>query len=328
MTRVCSFLCLLVTVFFCTTALAQIKLGASSLATYVDNGGEPAKLNHIVEEAFTRMGEDVELQVLRRAFLGSALSAGQIDGEFAFLDLDPKKTGLLYSQPYLPLKLFVASKRPDVIDINLIPQLRDSRIAIENRFANTDQIRGIREIKWSRNPTTFDAFKQFADERAPYLMTSALLIDEFNRLLVKDNEEPVFRSAAPLITGGFYLTLTDNSADSAQLMARFNATIETMQTDGSYNRLLGLPWIIKDVDNDGVGDYVSTKQLSHLTDPALLTHAYSLDNSQPNTGSLFVIDGTKYDSWEEANDILGVTAPTMRDSLLDPEIYKKIIRQW
>ncbi|MEG3766234.1 transporter substrate-binding domain-containing protein [Alteromonas sp. 14N.309.X.WAT.G.H12] len=328
MIRVCSFLSILVTVCFSATTSAQIKLGASSLATYVDNGGEPAKLNRIVEEAFTRMDEDVQLQVLRRAFLGSALSAGQIDGEFAFIDLDHKKTDILHSTPYLPLKLYVASKRPNVSDINVVAQLRDSRIAIENRFANTDQIRAIREVKWSRNPTTFDAFRQFADDRAPFLMTSALLIDEFNRLLLKDNEEPVFRSAAPLIEGGFYLTLSDNNEANAQLIERFNATIDSMQTDGSYNRLLGLSWLIKDVNNDGVGDYISSKAVPHQMEKTALLQAYDLDNSQPGTGSLFIIDGTEYHSWEEIETIIDKTTPTMRNSLLDPEIYKKIVRQW
>lgn len=327
MIRVCSFLSLLVSVCFSATSFAQIKLGASSLATYVDDGGEPAKLNRIVEEAFKRMGEDVELQVLRRAFLGSALSGGQIDGEFAFIDLDHKKTDVLHSAPYLPLKLYVASKRPNVSDISLVPQLRDSRIAIENRFANTDEIRAIREVKWSRNPTTFDAFRQFADDRAPYLMTSALLIDEFNRLLLKDYEEPVFHSAAPLIEGGFYLTLS-NSEAHAQLIEHFNSTIDSMQKDGSYNRLLGLSWLIKDVNNDGVGDYISSTAVPHQKKETALIQAYDLDNTQPGTGSLFIIDGKQYHSWQEIETIIDKTSPTMRNSLLDPEIYKKIVRQW
>lgn len=320
----------LLCICFCVASplsMATVKLGASPLATYVDNEGEPARLNTIVQTAFSRISEDVELSVMRRAFLGSALSAGQLDGEFAFISLDSRDSNLYYSEAYLPLRLFVGSKRPNVANITLIPQLQDSRIAVENRFANTDDIRKIREIKWSRNPSTYDAFKQFADNRAPFILTSELLLSDFNRLLITDNEEPVFLTPVPLLSKGFHLALK-KSSDNLALIKKFDSVIAEMQKDGSFNEYLGVTWLQKDVDDDGVADYVTSDKVNHRLDERQFLKAFPLDDTKPGDASRFYVNGEAYPTFEKAKTALISAASAAPESFLDRDVYKKIIKQW
>lgn len=308
---------------------ADLKLGASPLATYVDNEGEPARLNAVVSEAFRRMDVDVELNVLRRAFLGSALSSGQLDGEYAFISLDTRNSNHLYSDSYLPLNFYVISKRPNVTEIHLLPQLQDTRIAIENRFANTDEFRKISSVKWSRNPTTFDAFRQFADDRAPMLLTTGLLADEFNKLLIADNEELTYRSAAPLLQAGFHLSLSGNTENGQTLIKAFDEAIDAMQSDGTFNRLLQISWLTKDINNDGVADFISSTDVLHIDVSPADAAPFALDATKPSAGSLFVIDDKRYANWAEAASALdGETLSPAPQSLLDQDIYEKIIRRW
>lgn len=307
--------------------MATVKLGASPLATYVDNDGEPARLNTIVQAAFTRMNQDVELSVMRRAFLGSALSSGQLDGEFAFISLDNQADNLYYSKAYLPLRLFVGSKRPNVADISLIAQLQDSRIAVENRFANTDDIRQIREIKWSRNPTTYDTFKQFADNRAPFILTTELLLADFNRLLIADSEEPVFLSPVPLISKGFHLALTKTSQNQT-LIKQFDTVIADMQKDGSFNEYLGVTWLQKDIDGDGTADFITSGKVYHRPAEQPFLNAFPLDDTKPGDASYFYVNGVAYTTYEEAEMALGSAAPDEPESFLDRDVYKKILKQW
>ena len=102
-----------------------------------------------------------------------------------------------------------------------------------------------------------------------------------------------------------------------------------MQTDGSYNRLLQISWLTKDINDDGVADFISSSAVAHLDEAPSKASAYALDRTSPSTQSLFVIDNVRYANWAEATAVLGTqntyTAPK---SLLDEDIYKKIIRQW
>lgn len=307
---------------------AQIKLGAAQLPTLIDDRDKSARINDIMTEAFLRMDTDIELEVMRKAFLGSGLLSGKIDGLYAFLDLDDEKPQHLYSDVYLPLYLHAISKKEDINSVAALDHLKDRRVAIDNRFANTDQVRLIKGVKWGRNPSTFDAFKQLADDRSYYLMTSRLLVDEFNRLLRYENEQLVHFSKNPLIIGGFRLAMTD-SDDNQRLIQKFNKTIETMQADGTYNQLLNIAWLTKDINGDGTADYISSRAVAH---PKLmqgaLTLAYPLDSTEVAEASLFYIDGEQAADWPGALELLEGVEPALRRSLLDEEVYQRIMARW
>ena len=303
----------------------SIKLAATPFETYVSNEGEPSRLTQLIQSAFSRMEIDVEFDVMRDAFLGSAMRSGKIDGNFAFIDLGQKKDTILLSSPYLPLYLYAAGKDEQVDNIKLIPHLKNSRVAIENRFANTPVFRQLKEIKWSRNPTSYDAFKQLADDRAPYLITSKLLIDAFNVLLKNDNEELLHYSAAPLVTTGFSLALRNETPDAQNIIKQFERTIATMQQDGSYNKILAIPWLTNDVNNDGIADYIGASGITSQQDA--LKDAYPLSNALPSADSVFVIDGVIYSSKQDALKQLSPSAYPQQ-SVLDLGVYQTMIKRW
>lgn len=305
-----------------------LKLAASPFTTYVDDGGEPARLNEIITEAFSRMGQDIELNVMRQAFLGSALLSGKAHGNYAHNDLDDRNPKFYYSDAYLPVYLYAASKEVSVQRVKMLPHLHDYRVAVENRFANTTRLRLIKEIKWSRNPSVYDAFKQIADDRAPYLMTTRLLIDEFNRLLNQDDEELLLLSAAPLVTTSIHLSLSQTYPDAKALIEQFNRTIDDMHRDGTFNRLLGIAWLTVDADGDGIADYVSSSDAIHeIKDASALNYTYPLDATRLGDTSAFYIDGQKYDNWSEVAPLIANSGDE-RPSLLDPEVYARMIQRW
>ncbi|NMH60151.1 substrate-binding periplasmic protein [Alteromonas ponticola] len=311
------------------TAHAELKLASVPFSTYVDQQNGANRLNHLVAEALRRSEIEASLSVMRPAFLGSGLSNESLDGDFAFITLDNTKDSFVYSSPYLPLYLVAASKRPFVKDVRTLAHLQDSRIAIENRFVNTDQLRLEKMIKWSRNPDTYDAFRQLADGRSRALITSSLLVNEFNLLLTESGEAPLFTSPNPLVTAQFRLAIRANVANADSILRKFNSAIQQMQSDGTYNRLLQLTWLLKDIDNDGDAEYIgSTAMLSNSSVVPQPQDAYSLDNTPPATTPSFIIDGAPITSWDEVMSRVTSNAMDPRKSLLDEAIYERMMRRW
>lgn len=308
-------------------ASANTQLAAAPFATYVSDDGEPARLTMIVQSAFERAKQDVDLHVMRDAFLGSAVLTGKVDGEFAFIDLGEDKSDFLLSDIYLPVYLYAVGKTSEVESIRLFPHLKNNRVAIENRFANTPTFRLLKEVKWSRNPSAFDAFKQLADDRAPYLVTTALLASEFNKLLSKDNEELLHFSSKPLVKTGFQLAVRKDVKNAKQLIDAFNIAINEMQMQGDLNTLLSKPWLTKDIDGDGVADYIGHTSTTSKSDA--LNGFYPLDNTLVSDSSRYYINGKQYTALEEARKVLEVgTEIQSAHSLLDATIYEQLIRRW
>jgi predicted nucleic acid-binding protein len=215
--------------------------------------------------------------------------------------------------------------------------LKRNRVAIENRFANTPNFRLIKDIKWSRNPSTFDAFRQLADDRAPYLITSELLIREFNTLLANDREETLHYSAKPLMKSGFQLAIRDDVPNAQKIINNFNTAVSAMQTNGMYNKLLQISWLLKDINQDGIADYIGHSDITRTS--SLLKTAYNLDSTPVSRDSLFVIDGTVFTSKAEALNALpnseeNAIEEEKRDamnkgiSLLDATTYETLLRRW
>ncbi|BFT31611.1 hypothetical protein D210916BOD24_27870 [Alteromonas sp. D210916BOD_24] len=321
------FLISLIAGFVTFSSQATTTLAASPFETYVSDDGEPARLNKIVTAAFNRANIDIELKVMRDAFLGSSVLTGKVDGEFAHVDLGENKSDFLLSDVYLPIYLYAVSKRYDVENIKLFPHLNNNRVAIENRFANTPTFRLLKEIKWSRNPSTFDAFRQLADDRAPYLITTQLLANEFNTLLAYDDEELLHFSAKPLVHSGFQLAIRNTVTNAAKTIHAFNSAVADMQHEGEFNVLLGIAWLTKDIDGDGIADFIGHSSITrpyHRHDLA-----YSLDGMATSEKSRFFIDGQAYASRQQSDSALPQLAEEhTTPSLLDATIYRQLIRKW
>jgi polar amino acid transport system substrate-binding protein len=306
---------------------APTKLGAASFETYISDDGEPARVNTLLEKVFQKAELDIQLQVMRQAFLGSSVLTGKLDGEFAYVNLGEDSSNYVLSDIYLPIYLYAVSKEADVEAIKLFPHLKDNRVAIENRFANTPSFRLLKDIKWSRNPTTFDAFRQLADDRAPYLITTQLLARELNILLANDNEETLHFSAKPLAKTGFQIAISKNVANAERIVAQFNQAVSTMQNSGELNQPLELAWLTKDVNGDGVADFIGHSNITTTSD--LLNTAYSLDGKPTSEASAFYIDGDRYASLEEARAALpDKESSSPRESLLDKTTYQLLLRRW
>lgn len=333
---------------FCMSALSHanaqlvkerntITLAAAPFETYVNDDGEPARVNTLVSTILAQSGTDANLKVMREAFLGSAVRAGKVDGEYAFLDMGQQTEGVITSNVFLPLYLYAASKSADVGQIKIFQHLKSNRVAIENRFANTPNFRLIKDIKWSRNPSTFDAFRQLADDRAPYLITSELLLREFNTLLANDREETLHYSAKPLMESGFQLAIRDDVANAKHIIDNFNTAVSTMQRNGQYNKLLQISWLRKDINQDGIADYIGHSDITRAS--SVLETAYNLDTTPVSEESVFVINGNVFTSKAEALKTLPNTEEknaevenkyTMgrRVSLLDATTYETLLKRW
>ena len=79
-----------------------LNLVANPLPTLVAEDNEPARINVLISKALSSIDLPATLHIDRPAFSGSGLLTGKYDGEYAFLSLNDKRNGFLYSNAYLP----------------------------------------------------------------------------------------------------------------------------------------------------------------------------------------------------------------------------------
>ncbi|PRO75580.1 hypothetical protein C6Y40_00320 [Alteromonas alba] len=314
---------------FSAAAQSPITLVANPLPTLVSEETENARLNQLVEQAFSELGVEVTLAVDRPAFSGSGLLTGKYDGEFAHLALQEQRDNLLYSKAYLPALLYVASRKYPLDEVTQFSHIRNSRVATTNRIANTPAMRNIKAVSWVRNPALFDMFSQLSEKRADYVFEDWLVIAEFNRMLTNNGEKPLYVSPYPLVTSAVTISLRKDYPNARQLLDRFDSYIRDIQRDGRFNLAMAVSWTSMDINGDGTADWITSAQMHHDDVPPMSQKGVlPLDKTKPGEASLFVIDGEQFSSWPDAQAKLNDQPVLPRPTLLDREVYKRMLQRW
>lgn len=224
-----------------TFSLAQqrpLQFVSPSIPTLVAPSNQPARLQEIVKEALDKADIAARFNIERRAFVGSGLISGKFDGHFSIPAFDEPSSRFIYSEPVLPLALYLVSKNIGASEIKLIDELDDKRVGILNRHAFNPLIRSYAEVKWSRNPTLTDLFKQLGDERADYALLDKLTLDELNLLLLAEGQELLDVSPTPLITTHYLVSFSKDIPNVEQHVESFNQAIAKMTSTGRVDALL------------------------------------------------------------------------------------------
>ncbi len=314
---------------FSAAAQEPITLVANPLPTLVSEESENARLNQLVEQAFSELGAEVTLAVDRPAFSGSGLLTGKYDGEFAHLALQEQRDNLLYSKAYLPALLYVASRKYPLDEVIQFSHIRNSRVATTNRIANTPTMRNVKSVSWVRNPTLFDMFSQLSEKRADYVFEDWLVLAEFNRMLTNNGERPLYVSPYPLVASAVTISLRKDYPNARQLLDRFDTYIRDIQQDGRFNVAMSVSWTSMDINGDGTADWITSARMHHENVPPMSQKGVlPLDKTKPGEDSLFVIDGEQFTSWPDAQKQLNSKSTLPRTSLLDREIFKRMLQRW
>jgi ABC-type amino acid transport substrate-binding protein len=234
-----TFIVILVATLVSTGVHAKtVKLVGNKVVTYIDEHQLPARQMDLVSAALASW--QVNITATTQAWSGSGLRSGKFSGYIDHYSLNNEGDRYIYSKPYMQIDLHLVSRSQKAESITRLEQLYRERVGIENRFANTDQLRGEREVRWARSPMFFDNLKQLAERRVDYLLVDKAIVDEVNLLLKNAGLKPLFMSKAPLIKVDVSLAMNREYPDAQAFIKDFESGIESLQKSGSYSELLKL----------------------------------------------------------------------------------------
>jgi polar amino acid transport system substrate-binding protein len=220
-----------------TTLQAQtLNLVGNKVATYIDEHKLPARQIDVVAAALG----DKKAQIIAttQAWSGSGLTSGKFAGYIDHYSLNDQKDDYLYSLPYMQVELHVVSRNQKAESIIRLEQLYRERVGVENRFANTEQLRDERDIRWARSPWFFDNIKQLSERRVDFLLVDKAMLDEMNLLLKSVGQKPIYVSKVSLISVDVSLAIHRDYANAKDIIASFEKGIEALKSSGEYAELL------------------------------------------------------------------------------------------
>ena len=219
-----------------SSAQADLNLVGNQVETLIDDRNKPAKLIELVTQALPN--EELSITATTQAWSGSGLVSGKFNGFIDHYTLNNERSSYVYSDVYAEIQLHMISRTPAAVDIIRFDQLRNERVGIEKRFANTDQLRSERSVKWARRDTFVENIMQLEERRVDYLLADKMMIEEFNKLLNSIGKPPLYISEQPILTVGVKLALKPTVDNAEGILSDFNAGIEKLRAGATYDQVM------------------------------------------------------------------------------------------
>ena len=237
------------------------------------------------------------------------LGAGQLDGAVAMWKTPEREASLVFSRPYLENRLVLVARKGGDVSAASVAELRGKRLAITGGYAYGAAVTAAPDVVIVSLENDAACLRAVLDGRADYLLLDELMVRHLFDEYPDKAQKLLAVGEAPIVARELHLALRKSHPRAAEIIAAFNRNVDRMIQDGTYNVLLHVPWIRRDVDGDGELEYIaSTKATtSGGGDPgATGGSGYALFNPSPATAPAtqrapeYVIDGKSYDSWGDA----------------------------
>lgn len=281
--------------------MPRIRLGSDTWPPFTGHAGETRLALDLAHKALERAGIGADTIVEEWKDVAAGLRDGRLDGSAAIWRNAERDEYLLFSEPYLENRLVLVGGKGSDVSATSLADLGGKTVAVVAQYAYGDAVVAAEGPRFIEGPSDQSNLQKLLAGEVDYMLADELLI----RHLVEHDREKAKRllqiGDTTLVRRPLHLAVRREHPDAAAAVEKFNAEIERMQADGTYNVILRLDWIRADVDGDGRPEFVARGTQAGEVAP---TEGYSILSTIPressvNLGDGYFFGGRVYDSWED-----------------------------
>lgn len=218
---------------------ATLQVTGSLWSPYIDSElPEGGLATDLVRTALTRAGYDIQANVetWSRAYQGVAL--GVYDVVVAVWETRARSEDLLFSEPYLLNDIVFLSRADLLVDFRDLADLIGYRIGVERDFAYDEAFDADSNLTKVVNDHLIQNLLLLRQGRIDMLVGDQWsILHQISEFMPADVAE--FRMLSkPLTRRALRLGVSRQHPDAAEIVAAFDAAVESMRKDGTYQRLV------------------------------------------------------------------------------------------
>lgn len=208
-----------------------LSVVSTPAALYVEGPNSGIQIN-LARRLFDANGYQANVSIQRRAFADAGMLSGDYKVSLDGYSLNDVDAPFSVTQPYMTKALHLVGRNSELNEFTYDDLQLLDRVGIENRFANTDQLRRTRIVRWSRVASVDDLFRQLADDRVDAVIIDRLIATEFNKLLKKKNKPTLFVSEKPIYLVDVRMVVGPTLDNKQQFIDAMNRAIAESDSKG------------------------------------------------------------------------------------------------
>jgi polar amino acid transport system substrate-binding protein len=273
----------------------QLVLASDIWPPFTDREGQRAFALELVEEALQRNSVDARTVIRSFDEVVSGIQNHTYQGSAAFWKDKARESFLLFSEPYLENKLILAGRKGADVSATSLADLTGKTVGVVGQYAYGHALDEVENLTLINGTSDQENLIKLLRKEVDYILIDALLAQYLIQYQAKEVSQYLSLGEIPLLVRPLHLAIHKEVPGASDIIVQFNQTIKEMITDGTYNRILQLNLIQADVDGDGSLELITSGKMPASANPA---NSYSLFSGEGTTSNQFVINGSKYQGWD------------------------------
>ena len=308
----------LLALIFSASLFAQhsLKLASDVWPPFTNKDGQKTIALDLVEAAFFRMNEPMEVHITSFAQVIEGIEKGNYEGCGAMWKTPERESKMLFSDPYLQNRLVLVELKNPMPDTS---ELR--KIGAVSAYAYEIPLLQSKDVKVLYTNSDQENLNLLLAGKIDLMLADELLV-HYLLQAQKEKVDEMLDISAPIAVKSLHLAIDKDLPAAESLIARFNTEIENMIAEGVYHDVLELNWITADIDGDGNPENILRGEAAGSTPPQS-SYALFYNDSSNVSSSSYHVNGTLYENWE---DVPQKYKENMYDSPNDPAKGNMIIK--
>ncbi len=285
--------------FFSYAQQQDLKLVADVWPPFTNAEGEKSILSDLVQEALEGIQIKSSMKILEFNEVLDQIYSGKYDGSPGLWISPERQEKYYFSKPYLYNQLVLVGRKGSDVSAITFNELEGKKIGVINNYAYGD-FENNKEIVIVPGINNQKNLENLLSDKIDYMLVDALLIQYMLKHQLNDVTQHLAIGQSPLLVKSLHLVLGKKVENAEEILNQFDAQIEQMIADGSFNELLELNWVKADIDGDGNMELVLGSNMAGSSAPQNI-YGLMLDSSyknQKNGPTRYYVDGKLYEDWD------------------------------
>lgn len=275
-----------------------------------DKQGQRIAAN-LVEHALYVSGINSRTQIVAWQQVLKGLKSGSYDAVVGVWKNAEREQYLSFSRPYLENRIQLVGRADNRIEFTGLAQLAGKKVGVVKGYAYGDDISGDKGIIRVASDSVAENLEKLLHKKIDYMLADSIVAHGMENHLPLNIKKQLVVYKRVVTKQGLHFAVRKSHPNAKTLLEKFNKAIGTMIVDGTYNRMLGVDWVVADTNNDGINEYIVGNRVSNrAADPVTSGNSYSLYGSEPELGRTsgikYRVLNQEYDSWDDAQKAINI----------------------
>ena len=216
----------------------------------------------LVEKALRKAGFIPKTKIVAWKQVIAGVKTQRFDAIIGAWKNKDREAYLQFSEPYLENRIMLIGRKDNAFNFENINQLTNKKVAIVAGYAYGPELTDNTVFKKVTGKSDSENIKKLVAKKVDFMLADAIVAKAMQEHLPAEIKDNLVVYDKIVTFQQLYFAVRKDHPRVTDIINQFNAAISQLIADGSYNKILGISWILADTNNDGIYEYIAGDNIS------------------------------------------------------------------